>query len=153
MRKHKYTFKHSKDFWEHQFSMLASWLVTKGYSVSSSPELEDQLDFESKTISINSRQHAENRYYTLIHECGHLLISYSSEQFQEDHPVYAFSGDIKTSRSKAYQVSLVAEEIEAWKRGRRLAKRLGLHVDDAKFDKIMTNCVMSYITNAAAIIK
>ncbi len=138
--------------WNKQFNDLVQWVKKKKYSVKCYTDADDRLDFETLTIHIDSRQHAENRFYTLLHECGHLLISNSCEQFQKDHPVYASSTDTRKSRGKAYQVSLVAEEIEAWKRGRRLANRLKLHVNNEKFDKVMSECIMTYIADAAAIV-
>lgn len=143
--------KRDSSFWNKQYDMVSLWVASKGYKVSCQTDTEDRLEFEEKTIHINSRQHAENRFYTLLHEAGHLLISQTANQFQKDHPMYAMSCDFRRYRSKAYQVSLVAEEIEAWKRGRRLAQRLGLEVNDYKLDKIMTDCVMSYIADAAVI--
>ena len=141
----------NSEFWNSQYNTVSVWITHKGYTVDCYTDAEDRLDFEEKIIHIDSRQHAENRFYTLLHECGHLLISQTASQFQKDHPMYAMSCDFRKSKSKAYQVSLVAEEIEAWKRGRRLAKRLNLYVDDLKLDKIMTDCVMSYIADAAVI--
>jgi len=142
-----------KDFWDNQFYRLGLWVEKKGYSIKCYTDADDRLDFETTTIHIDSRQHAENRFYTLLHECGHLLISNSYKQFQKDHPVYAASSDTRKSKGKAYQVSLVAEEIEAWKRGRRLAKRLKLHVNNKKFNKVMSDCVMTYIADAAVIVR
>ena len=141
----------SKRVWEEQFQVISNWVISKGYVVDCHTDADDRLDFEKKTIYIDTRQHAESRFYTLLHECGHLLISQTAGQFAVDHPLYAFSSDNRSCKSKAYQVSLVAEEIEAWKRGRRLAKRLGLKVDDKKFNRIMTDCVISYIADAAVI--
>ena len=143
--------KRGSSFWNKQYDVISLWASSKGYKVKCHTDADDRLEFEEKTIYINSRQHAENRFYTLLHEAGHLLISQTANQFQKDHPMYAMSCDVRKYRSKAYQVSLVAEEIEAWKRGRRLAKRLGLKVDDNNLDKIMTDCVMSYIADAAVI--
>lgn len=141
----------SKRIWEDQFQVIKLWALSKGYSVRCYTDADDRLDFETKVIHIDSRQHAESRFYTLLHECGHLLISQTARQFATDHPLYAFSSDTRKCKSKAYQVSLVAEEIEAWKRGRRLAKRFGLKVIDKKFNRIMTDCVISYIADAAVI--
>lgn len=141
----------SKSIWIDQIELIKDWVSSKKYKVVCYTDADDRLDFETKTIYVDSRQHAESRFYTLLHECGHLLISQTASQFAADHPMYAFSCDNRSSKSKAYQVSLVAEEIEAWKRGRRLAKRLNLKVNDTKFDRIMTDCVLSYIADAAVI--
>ena len=145
------TAKNKTNLWVDQFDELRDWIMSKGYRVTCYTDADDKLEFEEKQIHIDSRQHAESRFYTLLHECGHLLISQTANQFQKDHPMYAMSCDVRRYRSKAYQVSLVAEEIEAWKRGRRLANRLGLQINDAKFDRLMTDCVMSYIADAAVI--
>jgi len=141
----------SKQFWEKQFEVIEDWIEAKGYHTRCYTDADDQVDFEKKVIHIDTRQHAESRFYTLLHECGHILISQTARQFAIDHPMYAFSSDVRSCKSKAYQVSLVAEEIEAWKRGRRLAKRFRLEVNDEKFNRIMTDCVISYIADAATI--
>ena len=127
----------STKFWDNQSKHIQTWICNKNYKVVYHTDADDRLCFEAKTIYIDSRQHAENRFYTLLHECGHLLISQTASQFAKDYPLYAFACDNRRSKSKAYQVSLVAEEIEAWKRGRRLAKRFGLEVNDEKFNHIM----------------
>ena len=49
-------------------------------------------------------------------------------------------------KSDAYKVSVVGEEIEAWKLGRNLGDHeLNHFIDHNKFDKMMTECVMSYL--------
>jgi len=138
-----------KEFWNYQFGIVSDWLAKKGYMVALGTDVEDQVHIEEHIVQIDSRQHAESRFYTLLHEAGHVLIRQGWKQFHADHPMYASSSDGRQVRSKAYRVSLVAEECEAWKRGRRLAKRLGLYVYDIKYDRISTECLMSHIEWAA----
>ena len=76
-----------KDIWINQYNELCGWVESKGYDVVCYTDADDKLEFEEKRIHIDSRQHAENRFYTLIHECGHLLISQTARQFQKDHPM------------------------------------------------------------------
>ena len=139
----------TKEFWMQQFGTVSEWLLKKGYVVSLCTDAEDQVHIEEKIVQIDSRQHAESRFYTLLHEAGHVLIRQGWKQFHADHPMYASSGDGRNVRCRAYRVSLVAEECEAWKRGRRLAKRLGLFVYDKKYDQISIECLMSHIQWAA----
>jgi hypothetical protein len=141
----------TKKFWELQAQKISKWLSKKGYHISYVTDVEDQVDFDAKIVHICSRNHAESRFYTLLHECGHILIRDSWRQFAKEHPTYAASGDGRCARSKAYRVSLIAEEIDAWKRGRRLANRLGLFVRDHRYDSIMTECLTGYIEWAADI--
>lgn len=141
----------SKDFkmqnqrWLSQTSELNVWLNSKGYKLSLETDAEDCVDFNTKTVHINSRNHPESRYYTLLHECGHILISQNSKRFDKEMPMYARSNDGRSARSKAYRVSTVAEELEAWKRGRRLSYKLNHFINESKFDKQITDNVMSYI--------
>mgnify|MGYP002889151603 FL=1 len=135
--------------WKTQYNEVCGWLSKKGYEVRSYTDATDCVSFTGKVVFINSRNHPETKYYTLLHECGHVLIDNDSDRFEREMPMYARSGDGRSARSKAYRVSTVAEELEAWKRGRRLATRLGHAVDDDKYDKQITDNVMSYIEWAA----
>jgi hypothetical protein len=67
-------------------------------------------------------------------------------------PMYAQgdgANDGRKRKSEVYKVSLVGEEIEAWKRGRRLSKKMGHHIDDKKYDRVMAKWVYSYIKMVA----
>jgi len=135
--------------WKTQYDEVCAWLKKKGYKVWAYTDADDSVSFTGKRVFINSRNHPETKYYTLLHECGHVLIDNDSDRFEREMPMYARSMDGRRARSKAYRVSTVAEELEAWKRGRRLATRLGHTVDDDKYDKQITDNVMSYIEWAA----
>jgi hypothetical protein len=134
--------------WSAQFAEAEGWLNAKGYRVVQETDADDSIVWQEKTVYINSRNHAETRYYILLHECGHLLISQGAKQWAEDVPMYCQTVDLRIEKSKAFKVSLVAEEIEAWKRGRRLARRLGHYINDKKYDNQITQCVFSYIKSA-----
>ncbi len=132
-----------------QFEEISQWAKKYNVDVSLESGTDDRYESSEKKIFINSRLGAEARYYTLLHECGHLLVDKNWKTFERDNPMYASSCDLRIAKSKAYRVSIVAEEIEAWKRGRRLAKKLGHRVDDKKFDKMISENVMTYIDWAA----
>ena len=138
----------SKEEWNNQFAEIEAWLNSKGYEVTQETDAEDSIEWNPKRVLINSRNHPETRYYTLLHECGHLLVAQGAKQWAKDLPMYAYVQDARVERSKAYRVSLVAEEIEAWKRGRRLGKRYNHIINHDKYDKLITQCVYSYIEEA-----
>jgi len=124
-----------------------------GYVVLLLPDEEDRVCFVDRCIYINSRKHPETKFYTLLHELGHVLVAMDWVNFNSDHPMYVHSPgepyDGRKARSKSYRVSLISEEIEAWRLGRRFAKSLGLHINDSKYDKSMTEAIMSYINWAS----
>ena len=136
---------------------VADWLTKYHCDVVIEHGEESRFEFEGTTIYINAQEKVENQLFTLLHEAGHLLIFKGNKQFAKDYPMYAHADSVcndgRVVRGKAYQVSLVAEEIEAWRRGRRLAQRIGVRVNDDKYNKAMSDCVMSYIREAAEVTK
>lgn len=102
-----------------------------------------------KLIYISTGQTWQNRLYTLLHEIGHMKIYKKRKEWLDYFSCYACDEtDGRKMRSISYQVSLVAEEIEAWKIGMKLGKKLGVHIDKNKYNAIMNKCIMSYISSA-----
>tara|TARA_R110000787_G_scaffold255563_2_gene360897 strand:- start:333 stop:779 length:447 start_codon:yes stop_codon:yes gene_type:complete len=125
--------------WEYAESRL-------GYEVYEGPDMQDVCMSDVKEINICSRKGIEKRLYGLLHECGHALIRENWTKFQKEFPAHAACGyDRRKNRTDGYRVSLVEEEYEAWKRGKRLAKRLGIELDEERYEKHKTKCIMSYM--------
>ena len=121
-----------------------------GYKIIYGTDEEDRVEFDTKAVYINSRYHPETKFYTLLHEYGHAYIFENlAEKFESDYPMYYRAQDSRTERSKSARVSIVAEEIEAWKIGRQFARNLYMHIDEDKYDTHMTENLMSYIDWAA----
>ena len=117
-----------------------------GYEIYEGPDLQDVCMSDIKEINICSRKGIEKKLYGLLHECGHALIRENWTKFQKEFPAHAACGyDRRKNRTDGYRVSLVEEEYEAWKRGKRLAKRLGIQIDEERFEKHKTKCLMSYM--------
>jgi len=144
--------------WKEQFDEMEIWLTDKGYALEVSSDVEDCVYLQDGIVCIRSRNHPETRYYSMLHECGHILVARGLKQWRLDMPTYAqdpkddtIKGetDGRLAKKKEYKVSLVAEEIEAWKRGRRMAKRMGHHINDIKYNKLMSYCVYTYIEEVA----
>ena len=51
---------------------IRKWLRKKGYKLEASNY--DQYDPDEKTIYYNKRLSKKNKLYTILHECGHLLV-------------------------------------------------------------------------------
>ena len=136
--------------WEEQIGWVVGELEEYGYGVIQYTDAQDQVDLEGRVVHINSRCHPETRFYTLLHEFGHVdIYENAAQDFEADHPMYYRHNAVRTPASKAARVSIIAEEIEAWKRGRWLAREYELHIDDAKYDRHMTDALMSYVNWAA----
>jgi len=137
-------------FWNAQFSAVVERLESWGYEVELKPGAADRVELgEAKTIVMNSSSHPETRFYTLLHELGHVLIRRRWKKFSALHPRYLdhpdTSVDPRRERSKAYRVGLVHEELEAWAEGLKFAQEAGLFVDPIKFDSDKNDALLSYI--------
>jgi len=125
------------------FDTVVCWLFDRGYVVNEYTGAEDSVYYESKEILINSRKHIESRFYTLLHECGHILINDNRDRvFKLSRETSAIMGN-KPGRRR--RIAVLSEEVEAWKRGERLAKRLNLEINEEKFDKARTDALISYV--------
>ena len=134
------------DIWKRQFQDLEKWLQKRNFSVILEKGGEDVVSWQTDTITIDSNPQWENRYYALLHECGHVLANETAEFLEYNYPCYVYEADGRKMKSDAYKVSVVGEEIEAWKLGRNLGDHTLNHfIDHNKFDKMMTECIMSYL--------
>ena len=142
-----------KSGWCRQIDQIRSILFAMDWDLIESPGEEDRACFEDSAIYINSRNWPETRFYTLLHELGLIMIWANNHSFKALMPMYVHSPDVptdgRTERSKIYKVSLIGEEIEAWKLGRKFARSQGMWIDNSKYSQHMTEAGMTYIDWAA----
>ena len=126
------------------FDILEYWLESKRYTLSLETGADDAVYYNCKHVVLNSRNHIEKRLYVLLHECGHVLIDNGKRDrlFSISKTTEAIMGK-KESRKR--RVAVLSEEVEAWKRGERLARRLGIDINYEKFDKISADAIISYV--------
>tara|TARA_Y100000310_G_scaffold305229_1_gene345150 strand:- start:3960 stop:4412 length:453 start_codon:yes stop_codon:yes gene_type:complete len=138
---------------EDGFGHVTEWLEKKGWHLDCDPCVRDEMHSNGKYITISTRQGIENQLYSLLHECGHLLIQENTEKYERNYPTQARLGLYAAHRgiekSNSYKVDVLDEEIEAWKRGKKLASRLGIFIDNTNFHKVSYRCIYSYIDWAA----
>ena len=128
--------------------VLEEWASKKGCHVDFDYCTRDEYRPADKLITISTRQGLENQLYSLLHECGHLLLANNELSYAKKYPSSAklwYKNSPKLAKSHKYKVDVVAEEIDAWRKGRELAERLDLYIDDEKYYSIMAKCVWSYI--------
>lgn len=97
-----------------------------------------------KLIRVNNALQPEKQLFFLLHECGHHLIG---DHLDDDHERLGMdhsqlAPDVR--RTLCNRVDVVDEEFEAWRRGARLSKRLGLVLDRASFEKVKAQSLRTY---------
>ena len=124
---------------------LVSWAESKSYTVEFAKNGDDSICKISKQIEINNSRPPEVQFYRLLHECGHALIFENGSKLN-------FEPNIQPKQDNSQIRTLtVIEEIEAWKRGLTLAKRLKIPVDEKKWESAMLSAIRKYIVWAAQI--
>lgn len=94
-------------------------------------------------IKVSSRLSPARQLVLLLHECGHHLIGMKDqhERFGMGYP----QTDPEVTKTFHHRVSCLEEELEAWHRGWKLVKRLGLSVDRSFYDEVRLECIRTYI--------
>lgn len=135
--------------WQTQFERLTERLDKMGYEVELETRGQDRAELAEGTIIINSTKHAESRFYTLLHELGHILIRTGWDDYAKTYPYFNVDPladfDRRQERSRTYQVALIAEEIEAWRVGLEYARKCRYYVDRDKYNKESSTAIHSYI--------
>ena len=138
-----------KRLFESGIDEVTNWVDNKGYSIEFSYCVQDEYRPGDNTITISSRQGVEKQLYSLLHECGHLILFNNEKLYEKKYPsstkMAYCSSNKRLERSPKYKVDILAEEIDAWRKGKDLAKRLEIYIDEDKYYSVMSDCVYTYI--------
>jgi len=127
-------------------SIIVDWCNHKNINIELS-QLSGGIahyDVGENEIVIDSRLKLENMLYALLHECGHVLIGRKKphERFG-----MGYSADTESAgrKSATHKLDIIDEEFEAWHRGRKLAKRLGVKINKVDYDRLKAKCMKNYL--------
>ena len=142
-----------KQVFESGICDLIEWAHKKGYSIDFDYCVQDELRPADKLITISTRQNEEKQLYSLLHECGHLILAKNETSYEKKYPsstkMAYFNSNKRLARSPQYKVDILAEEIDAWRKGEDLAKRLDIWIDEENYYKTKSKCVYTYIKSLA----
>jgi len=100
-------------------------------------------EYHNNVITLYKNRRAEILYYIFLHEIGHAWMLECDFTYSDRYPeLVRFPLRYATV---TYKIAKVQEEIEAWEVGKRLAKSLGLKINESKFEKIRAECLSSYM--------
>ena len=132
---------------------LIEWTNKKGYDIEFDYCVHDEYRPDDRMITISTRQGLEKQLYSILHECGHLILQNNDDLYNAKYPSSAkmanYNSNRTLERSVGYKVDVMTEEIDAWKKGKDLAKRLNIYVDEDNYYSISTKCLYTYIKSLA----
>lgn len=103
----------------------------------------DAFFSELLLITINKSNPWKHRFYSLLHEFGHFIVSRNRELYEKNYPK-----SVKGKTTRQDVISTVSEEIDAWNSGRDyIVIVLNVSIDQEYFDRLKTNCVMTYVVS------
>ena len=130
---------------------LDAWAHRRGFEICRSYGIDAYLH-EEKHIVYNSKiKSKKNQVYSLLHECGH-AIAYNSKGYKESFPTlaaYRFKDSKINRRRNAVKCEVIAEELDAWKRGLKLAGRLKININKEDYNNYASRWVMTYVRSVA----
>ena len=123
------------------------WLKARSFSLSFVKRFND-VCFHKKRVRIQETMSESSQVTTALHECGHILIFLARKRLvSRDVAGASYNTWLKLqkSSSKDAQLLCLQEEMVAWDRGMRLAKRLKIRVrvEHARLQR--TRSLMSYV--------
>lgn len=126
---------------EQAISRLTEFCSIHSWEVVYSNKKENK--YYNNIITLYKNRKAEILYYIFLHEIGHAWMLECDFTYRDRYPEL-----VRTPLRYAtvtYKIAKVQEEIEAWEVGKRLAKSLGLRINESKFEKIRAECLSSYM--------
>lgn len=135
---------------EQSLSAIESWLDKKGFVLckSNKRSIEDEVDFERKVVFLSLRSKPLFQLYSLLHECGHVVLRTKKDYRQrfKEHAKVSEGLMKPTIRSSVEEVE---EEMLAWREGEVLARKLNIELDTDIYYKYGYKWVMGYILVAS----
>jgi hypothetical protein len=130
--------------------VMVDWCTKKRLMVTFRNQSGAQYERDKKLITVNGRLAPEKQLHVLMHECGHHLIGIPSpeERFGQGYQ-QADNADLK--RTTLHRIDVLDEELEAWARGLKLAKRLHIAVDIDRYNRTRSEYIKTYLLWAAKV--
>lgn len=122
---------------------LVDWLSKQGYSFRFS--ISDQVDWEASTVTVYPNPNQEYLLYTLLHECGHVVVGNYDSYKKEFKSITIADQDSRHCKSNIYRYKKLKEEMDAWEEGKLLAKKLKIRINKDKYDKYASKWFMTYV--------
>lgn len=122
------------------FDKLVKYAEGRGYEVFLSSE--NYIDPLRKEISISKTARPELQLFLLLHELGHVE-QFRDSQYEERFHYGNVNRDIKTINNRAWYQILMSE-VDAWERGKEIAKKNSIAIDLSKYDAYAGRCVKTY---------
>ena len=132
-------------------NVLKQWLLGKGFETIEAIDVTNCVVFgRTKTVFINNNSTRENRLISLLHEAGHVDIHMKRKR-NRNRTISGISlnEQVKeigrfTQKSKRRLIAVLTEEIDAWDKGWKIGRKLGIKISKRRYEIIRIRALMTY---------
>jgi len=124
-------------------TLLIDWCQSKSLCIKFTNRYGGYFDPNKKEVQVNARLAPEMQLIVLLHECGHFLVDVHRPKHRINRGYDAL--DALAGKTTESRVDIVDEELEAWRRGLSLAKRLKIKLNEEKYNQVRSKCVKTYM--------
>lgn len=122
---------------------LVDWISKQGYNFKFSNS--DQVDWNTATVMVYPNPNQEHLLYSLLHECGHVIVGNYNSYYKEFKSLTKANYDSRHCKSNIYRYKKLKEEMDAWEEGKNLAKKLKIRINKDRYDKYAAKWFMTYV--------
>ena len=130
--------------------ILKGWAETRGLEVCRGFGFDAYFHEEKHIVYNHKLRNKTNQIYSLLHECGHAIAFNDKRSYKLNFPTLykqRFTDKKTSKRTNRYKMEIIFEEYDAWRRGYRLANKLGLDIDSDKYFAYAARWVKTYTSN------
>lgn len=132
-----------------QIAKLEKWLASLGLTLVKGKKLNDEVFMEKKIVLLSTRQNLVHQLYSLLHECGHVMIRIHPKEFSKEYPMLAELENRSLHKFPLrFHMEEVKEEIRAWDNGLQLAKKLSIPISEREYFNFASRWVLRYMAFA-----
>ena len=136
---------------------LRAWLLDRRAELRILPRASDRVEFEgaSAVVYVNAQASKAERLFAALHECGHVEVHRSRRRAPSRRVAGCSLRELDRNagrwrpRSTRKRLATLEEEVAAWTRGARLAKKLRIRLRVDAFEACRARALMTYVRWAA----
>lgn len=118
---------------------VLKWCDSKGITVDVGAGYESAYYETVKKIVLDSRIRPWKRFCLIfLHECGHAMIKF------RNNTEFSSGYHSNETRTKVHRVVVLIEEVEAWRSGIKLAKKLSIPIMKKDYEREMSGALSKY---------
>lgn len=126
-----------------KLAVVVAWVESRKLEVCFAKRFGGLYESWCSRITVNGRLEPEQQLYVLLHECGHHLVGERESGQRYSQGWHAEDG--ATKRTLVHRIDIIDEELEAWHRGLKLAKRLKIKVNAERYNATRARYVKTYL--------